>query len=116
MRVELDSLTAEDFKRILVEPKNSLTMQYKELMSTENVNLEFTDEGILRIAELAQEVNSTIENIGARRLHTLMELVVEDVSFRADEMTGETVKIDKSYVEERLKQIVQNQDLSKYML
>lgn len=116
LRVELDSLTAEDFKRILVEPKNSLTMQYKELMSTENVNLEFTDEGILRIAELAQETNSTIENIGARRLHTLMELVVEDVSFRADEMTGETVKIDKSYVEERLKQIVQNQDLSKYML
>ena len=88
LRVELESLTAEDFKRILVEPKNSLTMQYKELMSTENVNVEFTDSAIERISELAQKVNSSVENIGARRLHTLMELVVEDILLRRMTIRG----------------------------
>ena len=116
LRVELESLTAEDFKRILVEPKNSLTMQYKELMSTENVNVEFTDSAIERISELAQKVNSSVENIGARRLHTLMELVVEDISFKADDYSGQTITIDEKYVDERLKEIVQNQDLSRYIL
>lgn len=116
LRVELESLSAEDFKRILVEPKNSLTMQYKALMSTENLNLEFTDSAIERISELAQEVNSSVENIGARRLHTLMELVVEDISFNAESHANETITIDAKYVDERLKEIVRNQDLSKYIL
>lgn len=116
LRVELESLTAEDFRRILVEPKNSLVMQYKALMGTENVQLEFTDGAIEQIAELAQEVNSNVENIGARRLHTMMELVVEDISFSADEMAGQVITIDEEYVTGRLKEIVHDQDLSQYIL
>lgn len=116
LRVELESLSAEDFKRILIEPKNSLTMQYKALMSTENLKLEFADSAIERISELAQEVNSSVENIGARRLHTLMELVVEDISFNADSLANQTITVDAEYVDERLKEIVRNQDLSKYIL
>ncbi|MEL3907502.1 MAG: ATP-dependent protease ATPase subunit HslU [Treponemataceae bacterium] len=116
LRVELESLSAEDFKRILIEPKNSLTMQYKALMSTENLKLEFSDSAIERISELAQEVNSSVENIGARRLHTLMELVVEDISFNADSLANQTITVDAEYVDERLKEIVRNQDLSKYIL
>lgn len=116
LRVELDSLSAEDFKRILVEPKNSLTMQYTELMQTEGVHIEFTEDAIDRISELAQEVNSSLENIGARRLHTMMELVIEDVSFNADELSGQSVKIDAAYVDEKLKEIVHDQDLSQYIL
>lgn len=116
LRVELDSLSAEDFKRILVEPKNSLTMQYRELMKTEGVTIEFTDDAIKRISLLAQEVNASLENIGARRLHTMMELVVEDISFNADELSGQTVKIDAAYVDEKLKEIVHDQDLSQYIL
>lgn len=116
LRVELESLTAEDFKRILVEPKNSLTMQYKALMSTEGVTIDFTDSAIERIGTLARQVNSTVENIGARRLHTLMELVVEDISFKADDYENQTITIDDAYVDDRLKEIVHNQDLSRYIL
>lgn len=116
LRVELESLTAEDFRRILVEPKNSLTVQYKALMETENVTIDFTDDAIKCISELAQSVNSSLENIGARRLHTLMELVVEDISYNSDELTGQTVTIDAKYVDERLKEIVHDQDLSQYIL
>ncbi|MGF7109222.1 ATP-dependent protease ATPase subunit HslU [Treponema pedis] len=116
LRVELESLHAEDFKRILLEPKNALTRQYQELLKTEDVKIEFTEEAIDRMSFLAADVNSKNENIGARRLHTIMEMLVEDISFNASEMKGETVKIDVDYVDERLKGIVQDQDLSRYIL
>ncbi len=116
LRVELDSLHAEDFKRILIEPKNALTKQYSELLKTENVTLDFLDEAIERMSFLAADVNAKNENIGARRLHTIMEMLLEDISFNASEMSGETVKIDINYVDERLKDIVQDQDLSRYIL
>lgn len=116
LRVELESLHAEDFKRILIEPKNALTKQYAELLKTEDVTIEFTDAAIERMSFLAADVNSKNENIGARRLHTIMEMLVEDISFDASEMKGQTIKIDVDYVDERLKDIVQDQDLSKYIL
>ncbi|UTC63391.1 ATP-dependent protease ATPase subunit HslU [Treponema sp. OMZ 787] len=116
LRVELEALHAEDFKRILLEPKNALTKQYAELLETEGVKIEFLDEAIDRMSFLAADVNSKNENIGARRLHTIMEMLLEDISFNASEMSGETVKIDVSYVDERLKDIVQDQDLSRYIL
>ena len=116
LRVELESLHAEDFKRILLEPKNALTRQYSELLRTENVKIEFKEEAIDRMSFLAAEVNSKNENIGARRLHTIMEVLLEEISFNASEMGGQTVQIDVSYVDERLKDIVQNQDLSRYIL
>ncbi len=116
LRVELESLHAEDFKRILLEPKNALTRQYSELLRTENVKIEFKEEAIDRMSFLAAEVNSKNENIGARRLHTIMEMLLEEISFNASEMGGQTVQIDVSYVDERLKDIVQNQDLSRYIL
>ncbi len=116
LRVELESLHAEDFKRILLEPKNALTKQYAELLETENVKIEFEDSAIDRMSFLAAEVNSKNENIGARRLHTIMEMLLEDISFNASEMGGEVIKINVTYVDERLKDIVQNQDLSRYIL
>lgn len=116
LRVELDSLNAEDFKRILQEPKNALTRQYKELLATEGVNIEFTEKSIERMSSLAAEVNSRVENIGARRLHTIMETLLEDLSFEAEEHSGETITITPEYVDEKLKGVVQNQDLSKYIL
>ncbi|UTC65878.1 MULTISPECIES: ATP-dependent protease ATPase subunit HslU [unclassified Treponema] len=116
LRVELEALHAEDFKRILLEPKNALTKQYAELLQTEGVKIEFLDEAIDRMSFLAADVNSKNENIGARRLHTIMEMLLEDISFNASEMSGETVRIDVSYVDERLKDIVQDQDLSRYIL
>lgn len=116
LRVELEALHAEDFKRILLEPKNALTKQYAELLETEGVKIEFLDEAIDRMSFLAADVNSKNENIGARRLHTIMEMLLEDISFNASEMGGETVKIDVAYVDERLKDIVQDQDLSRYIL
>ncbi len=116
LRVELESLNAEDFKRILIEPKNALTKQYAELLRTEDVEIEFTDAAIDRMSFLAADVNSKNENIGARRLHTIMEMLVEDISFNASDMKGETVKIDVDYVDDRLKDIVQDQDLSRYIL
>lgn len=116
LRVELESLNAEDFKRILIEPKNALTRQYTALLATENLTIKFDDAAIERMSFLAADVNSRAENIGARRLHTIMETLLEDLSFEADEHAGETIVITSDYVDERLKNIVENQDLSKYIL
>ena len=116
LRVELESLNKDDFKRILVEPHNALTKQYTELLATEGVTLSFKEDAIEKMSVLAEEVNSRMENIGARRLHTIMETLLEDLSFEADEHKGETVEITKDYVEERLKGVLQDQDLSKYIL
>lgn len=116
LRVELDSLHAEEFRRILLEPKNALTKQYAALLKTENVTIEFEDAAIDRMSFLAADVNSRSENIGARRLHTIMETLLEDLSFEADEHAGETIVITSDYVDEKLKNIVENQDLSKYIL
>ena len=114
--MELDSLRAAEFRRILTEPKNALTKQYMALLRTEGVELDFLPEAIDRISDLAEDVNSRAENIGARRLHTMMEAVLEDLSFSADEHAGETVTIDASYVDSRLSNVVENQDLSRYIL
>jgi len=116
IRVELDSLDEEDFKRILIEPKNALTKQYKALLSTEGVNLEFSEDGIAEIARVAAQVNSQAENIGARRLHTVMERVMDEISFSAPENAGETFVIDAAYVRQALGDIVRNEDLSRYIL
>lgn len=116
LRVELEDLSADDFYRILKEPENALIKQYKALLATEEVNLEFEDDAIKRISELAYQVNSTNENIGARRLHTIMETLLEEVSFTADELKGQTIKITPAYVDERLKETIENQDLSNYIL
>ena len=116
LRVELESLNADDFKRILLEPKNALTLQYIQLLSTEGVTINFTDDAIDRMSFLAAEVNSRMENIGARRLHTIMEMLLEDISFNASEMSGQSFEITTAYVDERLKGIVQDQDLSRYIL
>ncbi len=116
LRVELDSLKKEDFKKILKEPKNSLIMQYTSLLATENVTLEITEEAIDCMSAIAEDVNNRAENIGARRLHTIMEKVLDEINFSADEHSGETFKIDADYVNGKLEGIVQNQDLSRYIL
>ena len=118
IRVELAALTAADFKRILTEPNASLTEQYQALMNTEGVTIEFSEDAIGRIAELAFEVNQSTENIGARRLHTVMERLLEDVSFEATERSGAdaTVRIDAAYVDARLNDLARDQDLSRYIL
>lgn len=116
LRVELEALSKEDFKRILTEPKNALIKQYEALLGTEGVNLSFSDEAIDQMAFIAEDVNSRSENIGARRLHTIMETVLEDLSFSADQHAGESITIDKSYVDERLKGIIQDQNLQRYIL
>ena len=116
IRVELSALTPEDFKRILTEPNASLTEQYQALLATEGVTLTFTDEGLERIAELAWQVNEGTENIGARRLHTLMERLLEEVSFQATEHDGQAIEVDAAYVDAHLAALVRNQDLSRYIL
>ena len=116
IRVELDALTSDDFKRILKEPDNSLIKQYKALLQTENVNLEFPDDGIDTIANLATEVNSTVENIGARRLHTIIERVLDDISFTATDRGGEKIIINSDYVKDNLDELVKDSDLSKFIL
>lgn len=116
IRVELDALNAEDFVRILTEPDASLTEQYTALMHTEGLNLKFSEDGIKRIAEMAFQVNESTENIGARRLHTIMERLVEEISFDAPDKSGETITIDIDYVNSHLKDLVGNQDLSQYIL
>ena len=116
LRVELSPLTKEDFVKILTQPKNALITQYTELLRTEGVTLDFRPEAIDRLAELATEVNSRSENIGARRLHTIMELLLEEVSFHAPEISGQTITITPQYVDEKLKNIVQDQDLTRYIL
>ncbi|MDN5333191.1 MAG: ATP-dependent HslUV protease ATP-binding subunit HslU [Sphaerochaeta sp.] len=116
LRVELDDLTSDDFYRILTEPANAITMQYHELLKTEGVKIIFDDAAIRRVSEIAYEVNTTNDNIGARRLFTIMEKLLEELSFSADELSGQTITITAAYVEERLRDVLQDQDLSKFIL
>ena len=116
IRVELDALSTDDFVRILTEPDASLTKQYTALLETEDVQLEFTPEGIQRLAEVAYQVNETTENIGARRLHTILERLLEDVSFEAADCGGARISITKDYVEENLASLARDEDLSRYIL
>ena len=116
LRVELKDLKSEDFYRILVEPNNAIVKQYKALLETEGVELEFTDEALHHIAEIAEKANTSADNIGARRLHTVMEKLLEDLSFNADAKKGERVVVDASYVDTALGDIVENQDLTRYIL
>ncbi|WP_313163305.1 HslU--HslV peptidase ATPase subunit [Kosakonia cowanii] len=116
IRVELQALTAEDFERILTEPNASVTVQYKALMATEGVNIEFTDDGIKRIAQAAWQVNESTENIGARRLHTVLERLMEDISYDASDLGGETITIDADYVSKHLDALVADEDLSRFIL
>lgn len=116
IRVELKSLTKEDFERILTEPNASLTLQYKELMKTEGVEVEFTQDGISKIAESAFRVNEKTENIGARRLHTVLERLMDGISFDASERAGEKITIDEKYVSDALSDVVENEDLSRFIL
>ena len=116
LRVELERLTKNEFKRILLEPKNALTKQYTALLETEGLKIEFSDDAIDRMSFLAEDVNSRSENIGARRLHTIMEKVLEDASFSADEHSGETLTIDAKFVDEKLRGVVTDVDLSRYIL
>jgi ATP-dependent HslUV protease ATP-binding subunit HslU len=116
LRVELAPLTSEDFVKILTQPRNALIKQYVELLRTEEVELDFQEEAILRLAEVATEVNSRAENIGARRLYTIMELLLEEVSFNSSELAGQTITVSRGYVDERLKGIVEDQDLSRFIL
>jgi ATP-dependent HslUV protease ATP-binding subunit HslU len=116
LRVELESLGESQLQAILTEPENALTRQYTALMKTEGVDLEFSPDGTARIAEVAAELNGRVEDIGARRLHTIMEQVLEDLAFRADEEQGNTVTIDAAYVDGRVKQIAKDDDLSRFIL
>lgn len=116
IRVELEALTANDFKRILTEPNASLTEQYIALLATENVNIEFTEDGISRIAESAFQVNESTENIGARRLHTVMERLMEEISYDASEKDGESLVVDADYVTLRLGKLIADEDLSRFIL
>ncbi|HDR1124522.1 HslU--HslV peptidase ATPase subunit [Pasteurella multocida] len=116
IRVELSALSAVDFERILTEPNASLTEQYKALMATEGVNIEFTGESIKKIAEAAFRVNEKTENIGARRLHTVMERLMDKISFNASDMQGQVVRIDEAYVTDALGDVVENEDLSRFIL
>lgn len=116
LRVELEALTKDDFKRILTEPKNALIKQYEALLATEGVTLQFTEEAISRMAVIAEDVNSHAENIGARRLHTIMETVLEELNFSADTHKGETITIDRAYIDEKLKGVMQDQNLERYIL
>ncbi|HUX50564.1 MAG TPA: ATP-dependent protease ATPase subunit HslU [Spirochaetia bacterium] len=116
LRVELEPLGSDDFYRILTQPQNALIRQYTELMKTEDVTLDFKDDAVKEMSDIAQAVNSKTENIGARRLHTIMELVLEDLSFNATELAGQSIPITAEYVRERLGEIVKDQDLSRYIL
>ena len=116
IRVELEALTSDDFKKILREPDNSFITQYKALLKTENVDLEFSDDGIDAIANIATEVNSTVENIGARRLHTIIERVLDEISFTATDRSGEKIVVDSKYIKENLGELVKDTDLSKFIL
>jgi ATP-dependent HslUV protease ATP-binding subunit HslU len=116
IRVELDALNSDDFIRILKEPDNSLIKQYKALLKTENVDLEFTEDGINTIAHIASEVNSSVENIGARRLHTIIERVLDEISFTATDRAGEKITIDGKYIKDNIGELVKDTDLSKFIL
>src|SRR5690606_37751936 len=116
IRVELDALTKDDFVRILTEPKAALTRQYVELLRTEGVELTFADEAIDRLAEIAAQVNERQENIGARRLHTVLERLLDALSYEAPDRDGSGVTIDRAYVDAHLGELVQDPDLSRYIL
>ncbi len=116
LRVELEALEAEEFFRILTQPKNALIKQYCALLETEGVILDFQEEAIRELSKIAADVNSRTENIGARRLHTIMELLLEDVSFNASDLAGQTIPITRDYIRERLSDVVEDQDLSRYIL
>ncbi|KGX88456.1 HslU--HslV peptidase ATPase subunit [Pontibacillus litoralis] len=116
IRVELEKLAVEDFVNILTEPSNALLKQYKALLATEGINVEFSDEAVTRLAEVAYEVNQDTDNIGARRLHTILEKLLEDLSFEAPDVHMETIQITKSYVEDKLATIAKNKDLSQFIL
>lgn len=116
IRVELKALSKEDFKDILINPKNAITKQYQELLKTEGVTIEFEDEALEKIADLAYNINTNVENIGARRLYTIMEKVFEEISFSADEHSGEFIKITSDNVKEAVKDIEENRDISRYIL
>ena len=116
IRVELESLTIEDFVRILREPKNALVTQYVGLMETEGIKLSFTDDAVLEIAKFAALVNERTENIGARRLHTIMERLLDEISFEGPDLKENTQSIDSAYVKQMLESIVKDQDLSRYIL
>ena len=116
IRVELSALTEDDFIKILKEPDNSLIKQYKALLKTEDVELEFDESAINFIAKISTEINSTVENIGARRLHTIIEKILEDISFTASDKAGEKILIDKAYIEKNLGDLTKDMDLSKFIL
>jgi ATP-dependent HslUV protease ATP-binding subunit HslU len=116
IRVELKALSREDFRRILTEPEASLIKQYTALMGTEGVTLSFTDDGIEALADIAAQVNATVENIGARRLHTVMERVLDEISFTATDNSNTTLRIDASYVKARVEDLAKDQDLSRFIL
>ncbi len=116
IRVELDALNSNDFIKILKEPDNSLIKQYKALLKTENVDLEFTEDGINTIAHIASEVNSSVENIGARRLHTIIERVLDEISFTATDRAGEKITVDGKYIKDNIGELVKDTDLSKFIL
>ena len=116
IRVELKSLTTDDFVRILTEPDASLTDQYSALIATEEVDLEFSDSGVRRIAEVAYQVNENTENIGARRLHTVMERLLETISFESSDKSGTHVQVNAGYVDDHLADLAKDEDLSRYIL
>ncbi|MFK5948265.1 MAG: AAA family ATPase, partial [Methylococcales bacterium] len=116
IRVELNALSADDFVRILTEPDASLTEQYQALLKTEGVELNFSDDGIQRIAELGWQVNEKTENIGARRLHTILERLLEEISFEASDLVEKTIIIDAAYVDSHLTEFAEDEDLSRYIL
>ena len=116
IRVELSALNEDDFKRILKEPDNILIKQYKALLDTENVKLEFAEDGIEMLAKISAEVNASVENIGARRLHTIIEKVLDDISFNATDKAGQTIKINSEFVKSNLGNLVKDTDLSKFIL
>jgi ATP-dependent HslUV protease ATP-binding subunit HslU len=116
IRVELESLTVDDLKRILTQPKNSLIKQYQALLSTEGIELNFSDDAISRLAEMTAEINKLTENIGARRLHTLLEKLLEEISFEGGELKEKQQNIDENYVNEKLSSLIKDQDLRQYIL
>jgi ATP-dependent HslUV protease ATP-binding subunit HslU len=116
IRVELAALTAADFDRILTEPHSALTKQYTALLATEGVKLEFAADGVRRLAEIAFSVNERTENIGARRLHTVLERLLDTISYEAPDRNGDTICVDAAYVDGHLAALVQDQDLSRYIL
>lgn len=116
IRVELEKLATDDFKRILKEPSNALLKQYTALLKTEGINVVFTDEAVNRLAEIAFQVNQETDNIGARRLHTILEKLLEDLSFEAPDISMETIEITDDYVDKKLSDIIKNKDLSQFIL